>query len=247
MVIQKESLIAPHSTVTLSPVNNTQKIRIDRYLTDQFPAYSRSFFKKLIDEGFISVNDVVINKQSCPVTEKDTVVVRFPGERSITGDSIIARNLAIEIIAEHDHFYIINKPAGLIVHPPKTNSGMVTLMDWLLHHHQELQAVGYVDRPGIVHRLDKDTSGLMVIPRTNIAHKQFSDFFKDRKMSKTYIALVHGHPDKEGIIEYPIGRHPQQRMKMYAYPEVTLNPLSDESTKRIRSAVTHYTVLEYYK
>lgn len=245
--MKKEGLVSPHSIVTLCPQEIQQKTRIDRYLTEQFPLYSRSFFKKLIDEGFVSVNDAIISKQSCIISPQDTVTVRFPGERSITGDTIIARNLSIEIIAEHEHFYIINKPAGLIVHPPKTNSGMVTLMDWLLHHDQELQEVGYIDRPGIVHRLDKDTSGLMIIPRTNCAHKQFSDLFKDRKIQKTYLALVHGHPEKQGIIEYPIGRHPQQRMKMYAYPEIELSPREDESTKRIRSATTHYQVLEYYK
>lgn len=243
--MEKEGLIAPNSLFTLSPKNTSEKVRLDRYLTAQFPLYSRSFFKKLIDEGFIKVNDKTTNKQSLLLESSDLVTIKFPGERVVSSATIEERKINVDIVAEHDHFYIINKPAGLIVHPPKTNSGMVTLMDWLVHHHNELQEVGYVDRPGIVHRLDKDTSGLMIIPRTNYAHKTFSDMFKDRQMHKTYHAVVHGHPEKEGIIELPIGRHPIQRMKMCAFSHP--DDLEDPSKVKGREATTYYRVLEYYK
>lgn len=245
MVMEKEGLIPAHASFTLHPAHIAQKTRLDQYLTTQFPLYSRSFFKKLIEEGFVTVNGVTVCKQGHQLHQTDTVFVRFPGERVITDEAIIARKLAVDIIAEHEHFYIINKPAGLIVHPPHTKSGMVTLMDWLLHHHIELQDVGYVDRPGIVHRLDKDTSGLMVIPRTNYAHKTFSDFFKDRQIQKTYLAVVHGNPDPEGVIDFPIGRNPQQRMRMYAFP--IDEHATEEKPQKGRSAITRYKVLAYYK
>lgn len=243
--MEKEGLVAPNALFTFYPHELAEKTRIDLYLTEQFPLYSRSFFKKVIEEGFVRVNDTIIRKQGYLIDAQDTVVVQFPGERVITGDAIVARNLAVELVAEHEHFYIINKPAGLIVHPPHTNSGMVTLMDWLVHHHSELQEIGYADRPGIIHRLDKDTSGLMIVPRTNYAHKTFGELFKDRLMHKTYNAVVVGHPDKEGTIEFPIGRHPQKRMQMYAFPHP--DDLADPSTAKGRHATTHYRVLEYYK
>src|ERR1700722_15653066 len=239
MVMEKEGLIPAHATFTLQLPELPEKIRLDRYLTEQFPLYSRSFFKKLIEEGFVTVNERKTNKQSLLLNAPDTVLIKFPGERVIPGDAIDARNISVAIVAEEEHFYIINKPAGLIVHPPRTNSGMVTLVDWLLHHHTELQDVGYVDRPGIVHRLDKDTSGLMIIPRTNIAHKTFTDLFRDRLMHKTYLAVVHGHPEPKGEIDFPIGRHPQQRMRMYAFPEASTH----ESPHKGRNATTHYRVI----
>jgi 23S rRNA pseudouridine1911/1915/1917 synthase len=245
MVIGKEGLVAPHALFTLQPHETLEKTRLDRFLNEQFPLYSRSFFKKLIEEGFVRVNDKVTNKQGLLLTTTDIVVVKFPGERVISTNTIEERNLNVDIIAEHEHFYIINKPAGLIVHPPHTNSGMVTLMDWLAHNYDELQNIGYVDRPGIVHRLDKDTSGLMIIPRTNYAHKTFSEYFKDRLMHKTYLAVVHGHPEKEGVIDFPIGRNPQQRMKMYAFPHP--DDISDPTQIKGRHATTHYRVLERYK
>lgn len=245
MVIEKEGLVAPNALFTMSPEKTDDKTRLDRFLAAQFPLYSRSFFKKLIDEGFVKVNDKTTNKQSLLLESSDIVTIKFPGERVLSSSTIEERNINVHIIAENTHFYIINKPAGLIVHPPKTNSGMVTLMDWLVHNHNELQDVGYVDRPGIVHRLDKDTSGLMIIPRTNYAHKTFSDMFKDRHMHKTYLAIVHGHPEKEGIIELPIGRHPIQRMKMCAFSHP--DDLEDRSKIKGREATTHYRVLEYYQ
>ena len=242
--MSKEGLVAPNALFTFIREYDGEKIRIDRYLSDQFPLYSRSFFKKIIEEGFVSVNDTIINKQSTPVAGDDTIVVRFPPERHIESEDIRARNLSVDIVYEHDHFFIISKPAGLIVHPPHTKSKAVTLVDWLLLRYKELERVGYVDRPGIVHRLDKETSGLMIIPRTNIAHKLFSDQFKDRTIKKTYLAVVQGHPERIGTITFPIGRHPQHKTKMYAFPEHD-SPYSRTNAQK-RTALTHYKVKEYF-
>ena len=240
--MEKEGLIAPNSIFTFTRQHGEEVMRIDRYLTQQFPLYSRSFFKKLIEEGFIAVNEIVTLKQSTPVNPLDTIHVRFPSERIVESDAVCARNLNVEVLYTHEHFFIISKPAGLIVHPPTTKSMAVTLVDWLLVYHNDIKDVGYVDRPGIVHRLDKETSGIMVIPRTNNAHGFFSNQFEHRLISKKYIALVQGHPQKTGTVSLPIGRHPIQRTKMYAFPE-------DEAAIHRgpkRSATTHYTVLEYF-
>jgi 23S rRNA pseudouridine1911/1915/1917 synthase len=239
--MNKEGLVAPHALFNFTRELDKEPMRVDRYLAEQFPLYSRSFFKKLIEEAFIKINQKSVCKQSTPVHPGDTITVQFPGERTVASDSIEARNLPIELVATHEHFFIITKPAGLIVHPPHTNSGMVTLMDWLVHHFKELESVGYIDRPGIIHRLDKDTSGLMIVPRTNYAHKYFGTLFHDRKIQKTYHAIVQGHPEAAGTIDLSVGRHPEQRTKMHAFPH-------DVTPKNgiTRSAVTHYTVLEYF-
>jgi 23S rRNA pseudouridine1911/1915/1917 synthase len=238
--MDKKGLIAPGAVFTIVYESDQDSMRIDCYLAEQFPLYSRSFFKKLIEESFIQINEKPICKQSSLVHPRDIITVRFPNERVVGPDSIEARNLPVELIFTHEHFFIIAKPAGVIVHPPHTNSGMVTLMDWLVHNFKELETVGYVDRPGIVHRLDKDTSGLMVVPRTNYAHKYFSTLFRDRQIHKTYYAVVQGHPDAQGTVDLSVGRHPEQRTKMHAFPHDYRHNVP------MRSAVTHYTVLEYF-
>lgn len=240
--MEKEGLIAPNALFTFVRHCDEERIRIDRYLAQQFPLYSRSFFKKLIEEQFITVNGSIIDKQSTLVNPLDSIEVRFPSERIIESEVVSARNLAVEVIHQDDHFFIISKPAGLIVHPPHTNSTAVTLMDWLLVHHQDIKDVGYVDRPGIVHRLDKETSGIMVIPRTNNAHTVFSNQFQDRTIKKQYLAVVNGHPEPTGSINLAIGRHPANRSKMHAF--TNQEALLYRGPKR--SAVTHYKVLEYF-
>ncbi|HEV2917095.1 MAG TPA: RluA family pseudouridine synthase [Candidatus Babeliales bacterium] len=239
--MKEKELVAPHSLFNFIKEPNTEPIRLDHYITQQFPLYSRSFFKKLIEESFVSINDTIVRKQGTLLYPGDTITVQFPGQRVIEPESIEARNLSIEPLATHDHFFIIFKPAGLLVHPPHTNSGMVTLMDWLVHTHKELESVGYIDRPGIVHRLDKDTSGIMVIPRTPVAHTFFSQAFQNRTIHKVYHAVVEGHPPKEGVIDFPIGRHPEFRTKMHAFAQDY--PIGGA----MRSATTYYHVLAYFE
>jgi 23S rRNA pseudouridine1911/1915/1917 synthase len=237
--MKQERLIEPHASFSFIREHNTEPIRLDRYLAELFPLYSRSFFKKLIEESFVSVNEKKVQKQGTPVHGGDAIAVRFPGKRLITSP-IEPQDIPVQILGQTDHFAIISKPVGLLVHPPHTHSGMLTLMDWLVQHFKELELVGYVDRPGIVHRLDKDTSGIMIIPRTNIAHTFFTTAFRERTIHKTYHALVQGHPAPCGVIDLAVGRHPQQRAKMHAFPHDYDLPHPK------RSAVTHYKVLEYF-
>ena len=155
----------------------------------------------------------------------------------------------------HEHFVIISKPAKLLVHPPTSRSIEPTLMDWLLVHYHELNSVGPVDRPGIIHRLDKDTSGLLIIPRTNYAHTTFGTLFHDRTISKTYLAVVEGHPDRQGSIDAPVGRDPVTKTRITisnAFTSCAQDNLNEVGTinkngSKFRKALTHYKVLEYFE
>jgi 23S rRNA pseudouridine1911/1915/1917 synthase len=167
------------------------------------------------------------------------VTIQFPAQRSLASAILPLKDSPIEILFQHPHFFIIFKPAGLLVHPPSMASKEPTLVDWLVTHFNDLKEVGYVDRPGIVHRLDKDTSGLLVIPRTNHAHSVFGDLFRERTIEKTYYAIVQGHPDPSGTIEEPIGRDPITRTRMTTKHH-------PHSSAKMRHATTHYRVLEYF-
>lgn len=218
----------------------TEPIRIDAFLTQQLPDFSRSFIKKLIQEELITVNDKPI-KASTILKPTDTITVIVPPPEppyAIEPTPEIRealKKLPVTIIHQEPDFYIIDKPAGLLVHQASTQSDALTLVDWLVHQAPEITQIGHPERPGIVHRLDKDTSGLLVVPRTQYAHNLFSDLFKNRNIKKTYLAVVKGHPDKEGVIDLPIGRDPITRNKM------TIDGIEP------RQAVTHYKVLTYFE
>jgi len=227
-------------TFTAQPEDEGQ--RIDKFITSQFKQYTRSFLQKLFEQEQILINQVKIAKPSYLLKQGDSISIHFPQQSSGKTVKEIpdGLELAITIIAKEPDFLILNKPAGLVVHPPSANYDDITLSDWVTQTHEEIAHVGLVDRPGIVHRLDKDTSGLMIIPRTNWAHATFTDMFKNRKIQKTYLAIVQGHPDREGTIDFYIGRHPTIRNKMHHFTE---------STKRSsdRTALTHFKVLQYFK
>ena len=149
--------------------------------------------------------------------------------------------MGVELIFEHPDFLIVYKPAGLLVHATDTAKDEVTLVDWLLKKFKDLSTVGSSDRPGIIHRLDQDTSGLLVIARNNYAHTTIGQMFKDRKVNKTYVAVVTGHPEPEGSIDLSIMRHPVYRNKM-TYVK-TKGKLSTKQAKA-RDALSHYKVIE---
>ncbi|MEX0940237.1 MAG: RluA family pseudouridine synthase [Candidatus Babeliales bacterium] len=218
----------------------TEPIRLDTFISKQLPNYSRTFIQKLIEDKHITINDKTA-KPSTLIKSDDVINIHIPPvtpfyETELTAETKEKLNaLGIEIVYTHPDFFIINKPAGVIVHKPSTKSNKLTLVDWLMFHAQELANVGHPERPGIVHRLDKDTSGLMIVPRNNYAHNIFSDMFKNRQIKKTYLAIVQGHPDPKGIIDLPIGRDPVTRNKM------TVNGI------KARPSKTNYKVIEYLK
>lgn len=214
--------------------------RIDKFITQHFQQYSRSFLQKLFELNQVVVNHHKNVKPSYILKQGDSISVHFPEEKTEKTIKEIPSDLQITIIAKEEDFLIVSKPAGLVVHAPSTNYEDITLSDWVTQTHEEIAHVGLVDRPGIVHRLDKDTSGLMIIPRTNQAHSTFTDMFKNRQIHKTYLGILLGHPPANGLIDFYIGRHPTIRNKMHHFTDATKRPTS-------RTAVTHYEVLQYFK
>lgn len=223
--------------VTVS--ENQHQQRIDQLLHEVLPAYSRSYFQKLVLEGAVTCNNLEVTKPSYKVKAGDTVIcaiARVDFTRSAAAiDRSLLEGLDVQLVAQEPDFLIINKPAGLVVHKPAHASRKVTLVDWLLAMYPTLETIGDTDRPGIVHRLDMQTSGLMIIPRTPAAHALFTHMFKDRLIKKTYFALVKGHPPAQAIIDYRIMRHPTERTKMAP------------SRSQGRLAATEFQVVEYLK
>ena len=208
-----------------------QEQRLDLYLLQKIPAkISRSFLQKAIKEGKITVNGKP-QKPSYRVKVKDVIFVPEPEPATIP--SIEPEPIDLEILYEDHDLIVINKPAGMIVHPiPSHTSG--TLVNALLYHCKDLQGIGGELRPGIVHRLDKDTSGVMVVAKNDLSHRNLSQQFKDREIFKMYLALVRGKIDEpQGEIKVSLARHPVLRTKM-----------SVNETGRF--AITFYKVLRYF-
>lgn len=237
---EKTHLIAG-KTYTFVVSNIDDAIRLDQYLTRVIPAYSRTFLQRLIQNGSISVNQTVVVKPRYLLSVHDVITLTVPQPDIATAEDI--DGIDIQVIHEEKDFLILNKPAGLVIHQAKQHHHKYTLIDWLVKQYDTINTIGYIDRPGIVHRLDKDTSGLLIIARTNYAHQQFTQMFKDRTIHKTYHAIVHGHPEPSGTITLPIGRHPVTPYKMHAFNEQDKKKYPH---KPIRTATTAYQVLEYY-
>lgn len=210
--------------------------RLDNFLASHFKQYSRSFLQKLIKDGSVKINEKVITKPRILVNTEDVIEVNFINTRAI-GQTLALpdQDLGIHAMYAGNDFLIVYKPAGILVHIPHSHSTEITLVDWLLNYFKELKSIGFGQRPGIVHRLDKDTSGILVIPRLPGSHAYFTDLFKDRKIEKTYLAIVQGKPKPEGVVETNIIRDPKYKHKMTV------------SKTQGRSAKTYYKVLEYYK
>ena len=226
--------ILPGSSHTFTvPIEKTG-MRLDAFLVEQFPGYSRSFFTRVIEDKLVMVGTTVAQKAGVSLKAEDCVQVTFPHPEEKTSLNATAlQNSGLKIIYQEADFAIIYKPAGITVHPASDKNTEPTLVDWLITTFPSVEAIGYKDRPGIVHRLDKNTSGLMVIPLTSPAFSTFSALFKDRHMHKTYLAVVKGHPEKEGVIDYALARHRTVRNKMAHHTEG-------------RVAHTAFTTLSYF-
>jgi 23S rRNA pseudouridine1911/1915/1917 synthase len=236
----EQGLIKSGSSFLVTVQDQSSGQRIDKFITQHFEQYSRSFLQKLFEQKQIFINNAKLVKPSYILIAGDKISINFPEVQPERKTKEIAQGLDVQIVAKEKDFLIISKPAGLVVHAPNMQYQQATLSDWVVQTHEEIAHVGLVDRPGIVHRLDKDTSGLMIIPRTSNAHATFTDMFKDRKIKKTYLAIVSGHPPATGSIDFYIGRHPTVRNKMHHFTEKTKRTDS-------RDAITHYEVVEYFK
>ena len=189
---------------------SAERLRLDQYLSLQFPDASRSHLSRLIREGRVTVGGKQ-QKPSYRLRAFDTVDVEFPEPQRIDATP---EDIPLDIRYEDDAIIVINKPPGLVVHPGPGHAGG-TLVNGLLHHCRDLSPIGGALRPGIVHRLDRDTSGTIVVAKSASAHEELSRQFKERLVKKRYLALVAGRmPERQGQIDFPLGRHPTSRKKM---------------------------------
>lgn len=186
--------------------------RLDKFLAAQATALSRTRIKNLMIEGQVRLNGAVCDSPAHKLKEGDVIAVNVPEARD---DTPVAEDIPLDIVYEDDALIVINKPVGLVVHAGAGHADG-TLVNALLHHCGDtLSGIGGVKRPGIVHRLDKDTSGLMLVAKTDKAHKKLSAQLSDRTLHRRYKALVWGAPvPRKGVVDAPIGRHPANRQKM---------------------------------
>jgi 23S rRNA pseudouridine1911/1915/1917 synthase len=199
----------PHDELTdffiVSPEES--KTRLDKLLSARFSGHSRTYFQYLIEQGCVLVNGAPLKKREAPKAG-DEIEVCFLLTPEI---SLEPQNILLDILFEDDHLIAVNKPAGMVVHPapghPKN-----TFVNALLFHCRNLPSIDPI-RPGIVHRLDKDTSGILIAAKTAQAHIKLVELFSNRHIQKTYLAICVGTP-KEGLIDAPIKRHPMQRKEM---------------------------------
>ena len=187
-------------------------LRLDVFLTQVLPDIpSRTFVQKLIDFGHVRVNETTVKSHHRVVTGDD-IHVEIPKD-FLTPQYIQPENIPLDIFYEDDYLIVVNKPRGMVVHPAQ-GCYTGTLVNALLHHSVKLSQVNEEMRPGIVHRLDKETSGLLLVAKDNITHTKLAKQFARREIKKKYIALVEGEIEfDEGVIAVPIGRHPRHREK----------------------------------
>ncbi|MFN3699112.1 MAG: RluA family pseudouridine synthase [Dictyoglomus sp.] len=210
-------------------VEDKEKERIDKYLSEKLNI-TRSQVQNLIEEGFVKVNHLQV-KSSYKVKLGDKIEVMIPPPEN---PEIKPQNIPIEIIYEDEDLLVINKPKGMVVHPACGHHND-TLVNALLFKVKDLSGIGGELRPGIVHRLDKDTSGLLIVAKNDFSHNKLSEQLKDRTLKRVYWALCEGEiPWDEKRVELPIGRHPVYRKKMAILPYG-------------RVAITNFKVLERFK
>ncbi|NUN64004.1 RluA family pseudouridine synthase [Pseudanabaena biceps] len=202
--------------------------RIDRFLAHQFSDLSRSRIQALIDQGYVTVNDVLCQNKKDLIKAGDRIELVTP---ALTTLDLVAQEIPLDILYEDEHLIVINKPAGMVVHPAAGHSEG-TLVNALLAHCTELSGINGTQRPGIVHRLDKDTSGVMVVAKSDRAHQDLQAQIQAKTARREYFGIVRGVPKSEsGTIDAAIARHKSDRKKMAVVADG-------------RRAVTHWQIQE---
>ena len=206
--------------------------RIDRYLTEMLPEQSRSFFQKLIRDGFVMVNHIIV-KVNYRLKTGDIIEIDIP---DAVPTEIVPENIPLDILYEDDDLLIVNKPKGMVVHPAVGHS-TGTLVNAIMYHCQgNLSGINGEIRPGSVHRIDKDTTGSLIICKNDEAHRNIAEQIKEHSVTRRYVGVVAGtFSEESGTVEGAIGRHPNDRKRM------TINE------KNGKPAVTHYRVLQTLK
>ncbi|PCI24624.1 RNA pseudouridine synthase [Candidatus Peregrinibacteria bacterium] len=185
-------------------------MRLDVLLQTRHNEHTRSHISHWIKQGRVTVNGKKLTKAGSKVEETDEIIVE---EGEVYETSVTPIKMDLDIIFECDDYLVINKPRGLIVHPGDGTKGKATLVHGLMYYTQSLSSSNGVDRPGIVHRLDKDTSGVMIVAKNDIFHAFLSKQIQDREVKKEYRAIVHKNP-QDGEIIAPVGRNMRNRQKM---------------------------------
>jgi len=203
-----------NQTVTFT-FNEDTPNRLDKFLVNCLPSFSRSRLQNLIRKGHVLVNDEMAYKTGQPIERGMVIEVTIP---PIKSSDLIPESIPLDIVFENEDIIVVNKPAGMVVHPSAGHAAG-TLVHAALAHAPEIEGVGGVKRPGIVHRLDKNTSGLILLAKNDRAHQWLQDQFRDRQVKKVYQALVDGKPPTpEGRIDAAIGRDTTQRKQMTVTP-----------------------------
>lgn len=210
-------------------VKDDKRVRIDVYLSNELD-YPRSKIQKMIENDYILVNNRKV-KNSYKLEKNDIIEIKEYNENI----EIKAENIPLDIVYEDDDVIVVNKKSGMVVHPGAGNYSK-TLVNALMHYSKNLSKVNGDFRPGIVHRIDKDTSGLLLVAKNDFAHNFLAKELEEKKVNRVYIALVSGNINHDtGTVDAPIGRNPNDRKKM------------DVTDKNSKNAITHFKVLERYK
>jgi 23S rRNA pseudouridine1911/1915/1917 synthase len=212
--------------------DETTSDRLDKYLVRCLPEFSRSRLQALIKDGFITVNGALAHKSGLMLENQDRIEITIP---PVQPSTLQPEKIPLDVIFENNDLIVVNKPAGMVVHPAVGHESG-TLAHAALAHDPQMEGIGGEMRPGIVHRLDKNTSGLILLAKNDQAHRWLQDQFRSRQVEKVYIALVDGRPPTHnGRIEAPIGRHATQRKQM-----AVVTP------EKGRQAISEYHTLETF-
>ncbi len=221
---------------TLSAIEYATGERVDRYLASQWSDLSRARIQALLADGKLRINDQITTSAKTKVQAKDCFTLQVPPP--IAADPI-AQNIPLQILHEDEHLIVLIKPAGLTVHPAAGNWSGTLVNALLFHCAGSLSGIGGVERPGIVHRLDKDTSGILVAAKSDAAHQGLSKQFAAHSVERAYLALTRGAPlPREGRIETRIARSPHDRKKQAV--------VRDPKSKAGRHAITNYKCLAHF-
>ena len=207
--------------------------RLDKFLVGQLQEFSRSRIQGLIADGFVDVNGRASQKAGQTLENGSSVTVRVP---PAAPTDLVPENIPLDIIFENEDLIVVDKPAGMVVHPAAGHASG-TLVNAVLGYEPDIEGIGGEERPGVVHRLDKATSGLILLAKNERAHRWLQDQFRLRQVEKTYLALVDGKPPTpSGRVEAYIGRDPSHRKRMAIVPE-----------SRGREAISEYKTVESFR
>ena len=195
--------------------NEAQPQRLDKFLVAQLPEFSRSRLQNLIKEGKVTIDGILAHKSGQTIDGSAQIVVHIPPPQPA---KLTAEDIPLDIVFENNDLMVINKPSGMVVHPSAGHQSG-TLVHAALAHAPDIDGIGGIQRPGVVHRLDKDTSGLIVLAKNDVTHQWLQEQFRLREVEKVYLALVDGAPPTpRGRVEAAIGRDPVDRKKMAVLP-----------------------------